>query len=211
MSSACAQSPLFHQIFIYSMISLTELKKLILSTCREYNNRGIILVFTEYEENFRELNSIEIDSITDFLRLNKYKLNNIVGLDFSNIDLSKFNEDNINLIIDIPVILNNIEYVNLNNCCLDKLSSNRQIFYDLLDNLFGLIRKINLNNNKLGEISNDCWHHLVSFVVESKVCEMLFMDYNNLDYMSNDVNKTINLNKLKNIKIHSIDKSMSLS
>ena len=201
----------FFQLIIHSKISLRELKKLILSTCDKYKDRGIILVFTEYEENFRELNSIHIDSFKDFLRLNKYKLNNIVGLDFSNIDLSKFNEDNINLIIDIPVILNNITYVNLNNCCLDKLSLKPQIFYDLLDNLFGLIREINLNNNKLGEISNDCWHHLVSFVVSSKVCEILFMGYNNLDCMSNNVNKTINLNKLKDKKIHSINKFMSLS
>jgi len=190
---------------------LTELKKLILLMCDKYKDRGIILVFTEYEENFRKLNSIDIDSLKHFFKQNKQKLNNIIGLDFSNIDLSKFNEDNINLIIDIPVILNNITYVNLNNCCLDKLSSNRQIFYDLLDNIFGLIREINLNNNKLGEISNDCWHHLVSFAVESKVCETLFMDYNNLDCMSNNVNKTINLNKLKDKKIHSINKFMSLS
>ena len=201
----------FSQLVIHSKISLYGLKKLMLLTCAKYKDRGIIIVFTEYEENFRKLNSIDIDSLKDFFRQNKQKVNNIVGLDFSNIDLSKFNEDNINLIIEIQVNLNNITYVNLNNCCLDKLSSNRQIFYDLLDNLFGLTHEINLNNNKLGEISNDCWHQLVYFVVSSKVCEMLYMDYNNLDCMSNNVNKTINLNKLKDKNIHSINKFMSLS
>lgn len=201
----------FSQLVIHSKISLYGLKKLMLLTCDKYRDRGIILVFTEYEENFRKLNSIDIDSLKNFFSRNKQKLNNIVGLDFSNIDLSKFNEDNINLIIEIQVNLNNITYVNLNNCCLDKLSSNRQIFYYLLDNLFGLTHEINLNNNKLGEISNDCWHQLVYFVVESEVCEMLYMDYNNLDNMSNNVNKTINLNKLKDKNIHSINKFMSLS